>query len=198
MEIKQFFPTPVYVNKEDNIDLSDRLNKLQLDIERADVTFRPESYQNGYTSYFTNNNLQSLFETRDLCLLIVANCRNYMEKLGYAEDLEFGITGLWVSRQSTGAEHQMHNHRMSFISGTYYSQAEENPARIMFQSPLEHLKMNWPVSDIDSVLNRDDEFITPTSGTILLFPSFLNHMVEKHKSNTDRIAWSFNINLIRY
>ena len=121
-----------------------------------------------------------------------------MNDLGYGEDLEFGITSLWVSRQSLGAEHQLHNHRMSFISGTYYSLANENCARIMFQSPLEHLKMNWPVSDIDSKYNRDDEYIIPESGTMILFPSFLNHKVEKHQNTDDRVAWSFNINLMRY
>jgi uncharacterized protein (TIGR02466 family) len=198
MEIRNFFPTPVYIHQANNEEMSTRLNNLQSDLEQRDTLFNSESYQNGYTSYFTNCNLQSLEETRDLCLYIIHNCRIYMKELGYEDDIGIGITSLWVSRQSKGAEHHLHNHRMSFISGTYYSQAEEDSARLMFQSPLEHLKMNWPVSDVDSILNRDDEFIAPRTNTILLFPSFLNHKVEKHLSQSDRIAWSFNINLIRY
>jgi uncharacterized protein (TIGR02466 family) len=198
MEIKKLFPTPVYINHNNNLIFNDYFNKLQNKIENEDINFNIESYGFGYTSYFTNNNLQSYPETRDLCLSIIKNCREYMIALGYEEDIEFGITSLWVSRQEKGAEHQLHNHRMSFISGTYYSLANEHCARLMFQSPLEHLKMNWPVSDVDSEYNRDDEYITPNSGTMILFPSFLNHLVEKHTITTERIAWSFNINLIRY
>jgi uncharacterized protein (TIGR02466 family) len=198
MEIKSFFPTPVYINHNKDKTLNDCLNDLESNIEKTDQLFDPNAYSFGYTSYFTNNNLQSYPATRELCLYIVKNCRKYMIDLGYGEDLEFGITSLWVSRQSQGAEHQLHNHRMSFISGTYYSLASENCAKIIFQSPLEHLKMNWPVSDIDSKYNKDDEYIIPASGTIILFPSFLNHSVEKHQSTNDRIAWSFNINLMKY
>lgn len=198
MQIKEFFPTPIYINQNRDDDFNHHLNELEEKIEKSDLLFDSSSYEHGYTSYFNNNNLQSLSETRNLCLHIVSNCRQYMKQLGYADDIEFGITSLWVSKQCQGAEHQLHNHRMSFISGTYYSLANDNCARLMFQSPLEHLKMNWPVSDFDSLYNRDDEYILPKTGTIVLFPSFLNHRVEEHKSTDNRIAWSFNINLIKY
>ena len=39
-------------------------------------------------------------------------------------------------------------------------------------------------------------YFPPTEGRILIFPSSLEHEVEKNKSSEDRISYSFNIKLI--
>lgn len=197
--IKSLFPTPVYETTLADNNLNEKLNIFSKEVETVDVMFPSSLYENGYTSYFNFSNLQCRDETRDLCLKIIQIAKTYCQMLGYDTSLvPLGITSLWVSRQGVGADHQLHNHRMSFISGTYYSSADDNSAKIYFQSPLEMFKMNWPIADIPNNYNSDDEFIQPDTGKLILFPSFLNHRVEKQIDSANRIAWSFNINLIRY
>ena len=39
-------------------------------------------------------------------------------------------------------------------------------------------------------------YFVPKEGTILIFPSSLEHEVKENKSNEDRISFSFNVQLI--
>ena len=46
-------------------------------------------------------------------------------------------------------------------------------------------------------LNCQVQSITPKAGTLVLFPSYLEHKVGENLSNEERIVVSFNISLIR-
>ena len=46
-------------------------------------------------------------------------------------------------------------------------------------------------------LNGQIKSITPKPGTLILFPSYLEHKVEENLSNKERIVVSFNVALIR-
>lgn len=192
------FCTPLYIKHSENLELNNHLNNLCYDIEKNDQAFDKASYPNGYTSFFTKNNLQSFPDSYNLCLYIIKNFKEYSHLLGYdIEQYKAGITSLWVSRQSVGANHQLHNHRCSFISGTYYSQSSVESAQIRFQNPAEICKMNWPEPDFASDINEEDISVPTKSGLLILFPSYINHEVLEHADVKDRIAWSFNINLLR-
>ena len=54
-----------------------------------------------------------------------------------------------------------------------------------------------PASKKANNLNCQVQSITPKAGTLVLFPSYLEHKVDENLSNEERIVVSFNISLIR-
>lgn len=189
------FPTTLLVNDLDEDNISSILNLLAYKIEEEDRNFDKRSYPYGYTSFFTNQKLHTIDALRPLCLHIIEQARQYFHRWGYRTDqIPIAITSLWVSIQRKGAQHGLHNHRMSMFSGTYYSKATEKSANIMFQTPLEYHKMHMPIPVPTTDANQDDFMLPTKTGRMVLFPGYLNHKVMLHEDDEDRIAWSFNIN----
>lgn len=191
----KLFPTTAIIHDSSIDYLSDDLNELAYSFEQLDKNFNQEQYPNGYSSFFTNSKLQMLPKTRKLCLHIIEHSKKLYNHYGYdTNQVPIAITALWVSIQRKGAHHGLHNHRMAMFSGTYYSNASDNSARLMFQSPLETHKMHMPHANPQDADLNDDYYVTPKTGRLVVFPGFLNHRVLPHTSNEDRIAWSFNLN----
>lgn len=189
------FPTTIMVNDLEQDELSSILNLLAYKIEDEDRNFDRKTYPNGYTSFFTNQKLQGINGLRPLCLHIIEQAKHYYHQWGYRTDqIPIAITSLWVSIQRKGAQHGIHNHRMSMFSGTFYSKATEKSANIVFQTPLEYHKMHMPVPVPATEINQDDYILPVKTGRLVLFPGYLNHKVAMHDDEDDRIAWSFNIN----
>ena len=197
--IPHLFPSPILINDLEVDHLSDSLNDLAYKLEKEDSDFKPSEYPNGYTSFFTQSNLQSLPETRPLCLHIVEKTKELFHHCGYRTDqIPIAITALWCSIQRKGAQHGLHNHRMAMFSGTYYSKATDDAANLMFQTPLETHKMHMPHPVPQSENFTDDHYVNAKSGRVVVFPSYLNHRVMTHQTDEDRISWSFNINYYNF
>jgi len=95
--------------------------------------------------------------------------------------------------------HNLHNHPHSYLSGTYYIKVPEqpagfrsdlNPGAISFFDPRPQANMGAISGDgqIDPELR-----ITPEPGLILLWPSFLHHLVHPNLSEDARVSVSFNV-----
>jgi uncharacterized protein (TIGR02466 family) len=191
----KLFPTTISINDIATDYLSENLNELAYSLEKSDNNFNQDQYPNGYTSFFTQPKLQTLPETRDLCLHIIKHAKQLYEYYGYnTSQVPIAITALWVSIQRKGAQHGLHCHRMAMFGGTYYSSASGNSAQLMLQTPLETHKMHMAHTIPKDPELADDYYITPTTGRLVLFPGFVNHRVMPHQTDEDRIAWSFNLN----
>lgn len=193
------FPTPIMIDDSENHQLCDFLNSLAYSIEQSDINFDKNEYPCGYTSYFTDQNLQTLPELREFCQFLIDKSKLLYNHCGYRTDeVPIAITSLWVSIQRKGSQHGIHNHRMSMFSGTYYSKADEKSANIMFQTPLEFHKMHMPIPKPPRPGHEDDYYVQPKSGRTVIFPGYLNHRVMPQTDDSDRIAWSFNTNYFNF
>ena len=45
-------------------------------------------------------------------------------------------------------------------------------------------------------MNSPVQFIPPEAGTLIIFPSWLEHGVNQNLSDAERVSMSFNINLV--
>lgn len=98
----------------------------------------------------------------------------------------------WVSAYREHDQHGAHVHPKSLISGTYYPQVPEGSSPIVFDSPLDRFMMHDTKKDIHKE-------IRPSTGDMLLWPSWLQHRIHPQKLIQDpRIAISFNIDYARY
>ena len=107
------------------------------------------------------------------------------------------ITSMWAIINNKGAFNERHHHGNSALSAAYYVKAEESAGDIVFYDPRQANVFHHPVSKKINSLNAQAQSITPKSGTLVLFPSYLEHKVNENLSNEDRIVISFNVSLIR-
>lgn len=105
----------------------------------------------------------------------------------------FEVTGCWATVLATGAIHKTHSHPNNFLSGVYYLRIHPGADTISFHDPRSQARVIRPsVVELTSE-NTDQVVVRVTNGTLLMFPSYLEHSVDTNTSAEERISISFNI-----
>lgn len=112
----------------------------------------------------------------------------------YKYENDFIITTSWFTKTLKDQSSLMHIHKNSFYSGVYYfDDYTDKSAPIIFHSPLHQfydfdiVPSNW------NVQNSTIWKIKPQKNFLLIFPSYLQHSIEKSIENTTRYSLAFNI-----
>lgn len=110
----------------------------------------------------------------------------------------------WYNVNRYGDHHAPHTHPKSYLSGTYYVRvppAPENvddprarPACISFYDPRTGANMITVGSEPDA---RAAHVVRPSAGTLLMWPSPVQHYVHPNLSEELRITISFNLMMDR-
>ena len=105
----------------------------------------------------------------------------------------FEITGCWATVLAKGAIHKTHSHPNNFLSGVYYVRVYPGADTINFHDPRSQTRIiRPPVAELTAE-NTDQVVVRVTNGTLLMFPSYLEHSVDTNMSAEERISISFNI-----
>ena len=107
------------------------------------------------------------------------------------------ITGMWAIINTKGAFNEKHHHGNSALSAAYYVKAEKDAGNIVFFDPRQANVFHHPISKAVNSINAQVQSITPKAGTLVLFPSYVEHKVNPNLSDEDRIVISFNVSLIK-
>ena len=103
------------------------------------------------------------------------------------------ITGCWATVLAKGAMHKVHSHPNNFLSGVYYVRVHAGSNTINFHDPrIQAHVIQPPVVELTGE-NTDQVVVSLTNGTLLMFPSYLEHSVGASLSEEERISVSFNI-----
>ena len=164
-----------------------------------------QKHQQMTTDYQTRNFLDEPHQA----VVWLKQCINksvidYMSHVGIGYPVEWFVHG-WPNVNRYGDYHNLHNHPHSYLSGTYYvavpesvelenNRSDINPGEISFFDPRPQANMNAIHMDRQS---EPEYRVLPEPGQILLWPSFLHHMVHPNLSARPRISISFNIMLKR-
>lgn len=115
-------------------------------------------------------------------------------------DLEARISSLWFNINHSGTFNEMHNHGTSGYSGVFYVQKNENQGDIMFEDIRRESKL-WMVPN---AFFKNDNWIREKifgtkeidarTGDVLMFPSWVDHLVDINRTPELRISVSFNFN----
>jgi uncharacterized protein (TIGR02466 family) len=105
----------------------------------------------------------------------------------------FQITGCWATVLAKGALHSVHSHPNNFLSGVYYVRSRPGADTINFHDPRRQTYIIRPPVVELTAENTDQIVVTITNGTLLMFPSYLEHSVNINMSAEERISVSFNI-----
>ncbi len=186
-ELKGLFPTPLYVAKRDsNLDSTEE--KEIEDIIKEGVQ-KPSGHSTSINTYIFNDKLKNIKQFCEQQIKI------YVEQVINPEkELDFYITQSWLNITKPGSVlHHEHSHANSIISGVFYISTEEDD-KITFTDPNARVNERIKFEPKESNIWNSTVCSFPVyTNALILFPSWLNHMIEvNEKATTDRISLAFN------
>jgi uncharacterized protein (TIGR02466 family) len=140
----------------------------------------------------SDTTLHKLEEFRELvsCVNNAAHSVLRFLRIGYDA---FDITGCWATVLAKGATHRAHSHPNNFLSGVYYVRVHPGADTINFHDPRNQTRIIRPSVVELTAENTDQVVVRVKNGTLLMFPSYLEHSVDANMSETERISISYNI-----
>ena len=105
------------------------------------------------------------------------------------------ITSMWAIINVGGASNARHHHGNSDLSAAYYVRAPKDCGEIVFYDPRPAPVYSHPETKGANILNATINSVNPVEGTLVLFPSYLDHSVNANQSSEERIVISFNLKL---
>jgi|TARA_B110000908_G_C10030330_1_gene347107 uncharacterized protein (TIGR02466 family) len=142
-------------------------------------------YNQSYIKYDEKDNYQDLFPT----------LQNYIDTLSTHYELnKLQITNAWINLDNGKSITGAHNHSQDVLSGVYYVSAGEGSGNLEFLSPVtasSYVFGNGTRTGMNR-LNSDQWTVTPKTGKLIIFPSWLYHYVRINTDTTDRISIAFN------
>jgi uncharacterized protein (TIGR02466 family) len=136
--------------------------------------------------------LHELEQLRNLIACVGSATRRILRFLQIGYDA-FEVTGCWANVLAEGALHKVHSHPNNFLSGVYYVRTQPGADTISFHDPrIQARVIRPPVVELTAE-NTDQVVVKVTNGTLLMFPSYLEHSVDANTSLQERISISFNL-----
>ena len=191
-----FFSTPVWINQINNYE---SINKELKNYIYKEKEKNPEGINKSNVHGWHSDD----FDLKN------KNLKNFVSEiskhLGVAiKDMSWDldsqlvkITTMWAIINHKDAFNEKHHHGNSALSAAYYVKAEKNAGDIVLFDPRQANVFHHPFSKEVNNINAQVQSITPSAGTLVLFPSYLEHKVNPNLSNEERIVISFNVSLLR-
>jgi len=189
-QLQLWFPTSVYaaeniVTPEENEKIIQRIFEIKDSTPSGGQNWQCNTYNTlGTYNIATDPSFAGLLEK------VEDHVFEYVRCMGSA--YHYKCQEAWANINEEHSYQEYHTHSDRTISAVYYAAVPDNSGRIFFESPLEPDML--PIKNIDNYnmcSNRIAHF-TPQAGTILIFRSYLRHMVEMNRSKDPRISVAFN------
>ena len=133
---------------------------------------------------------------------IMQQGKEFCNILDVREDLTLYISSMWANVNEYKDSNQEHIHSGSLLSGVVYLKVPKKDCGYLeFIDPSVRLKISISGKPYDEIYEKFNDFTTlrvqviPTEKHIILFPSWLPHLVLPHLSHNLRISVSFNLNI---
>ena len=125
------------------------------------------------------------------------HCENYVRKyLTVKDNAQFYLQNSWCNIHKPGEESQIHYHGGSLLSGVYYPIFPENSGDISFYRAVSYTNLFHSTIrvefDENNNVNAETYTIRLKEGNIVIFPSQLEHKVQKNNSDQNRYSLAFN------
>ena len=184
MKINQIFPEPVYRSKLERALTSTELKMIN---EYKKKTYKNEGNSTSLDTYvLEHKSLKNL--KKDLHKMVV----DYFYKIvGTNNSIIPYITQSWINYTETNQFHHSHAHPNSYVSGIFYIDAKKEVDQIRFYRRDQKI-LKLSVTQYND-FNSASWWCSVKTGDVLLFPSSLQHGVDKKKGPDTRISLSFNV-----
>ena len=189
-----FFSTPVWtfqINNYENVN-EEMYNYIKSE-QKKDGTGITKSNIKGWHS--KDFSLETK-EPQNFINLILPSIEQVMVDMNWEKQKQkIRISNMWAIINTGGSANTRHQHGNSTISGAYYVRAPKNSGDIIFYDPRPAPVYTYPNALSPNLLNAQIHGISPNEGSLVLFPSYLDHSVNENLSNDERIVISFNLTI---
>ncbi len=125
------------------------------------------------------------------------HCENYVRKyLTVKDNAQFYLQNSWCNIHKPSEESQIHYHGGSLLSGVYYPIFPKNSGDISFYRAVSYTNLFHSTIrvefDENNNVNAETYTIRLKEGSIVIFPSQLEHKVQKNNSDQNRYSLAFN------
>jgi len=144
-----------------------------------------EAWQSGHA-------LHGRDELRELCDCVRGAAASVLQFLKIG-DSAIEITGCWANHYAPGAAHRAHSHPNNYLSAVYYVRTSPGADTINFHDPRGQTGVIRPPVTELTAANTDQVVVQVKNGTLLVFPSYLQHSVDANASGETRVSVSFNL-----
>jgi len=187
--VNQLFPTPL------------SFTKLPRKYTNEEVAFIQKCSQNvtKNTGNTTSVDRYVLDEPvmADLKAFIQFYVNHFMESVEAPYNpVEAYITQSWLNYTQPGEFHHKHEHPNSYLSGVLYINADPEKDKIYFYKNG-YKRISLPTNNYNP-FNSESWWFSVGTCDLVIFPSYLTHMVEQTESKDTRISLSFNTFLKGY
>jgi len=105
---------------------------------------------------------------------------------------ELKLKNYWCNVNNYGDYNTLHIHRGAILSGVFYVDVpDENMGKINFERS-DDIAYHLPALETYNNFTGEKASYSPTSGKLLIFPSWVKHSVDGSRSKKQRISISFN------
>jgi uncharacterized protein (TIGR02466 family) len=163
--------------------------------DQKNISYKDTGFSKGKhgTTCFYNFNLYNEKRYRPLMIHIMQSIYDTYRE--FVPDVKFEPGNAWWTVYSKGAFIPRHTHYNSMISGAYYVRHPKDAGTISFFNPIANLVNHLTCESL--IWKADTRMeVQPKTGTLLLFPSWLEHETPPNESDEDKIIVSFNLNII--
>ena len=195
MSVRLLFPMPVFQYNLLEEGLIDEmyLHDLKADMDgmrRKDPVGRQIS--NAYTGWQSNDGVEARPAWTKWVRIL--NTKMNCEVLPFfgvnPTVCQLSMGNAWANINDKGSWNRPHGHNGCFLSGAFYVHADGDEGDFV---ALNSAGGGTVLSDFPPCPRiRENHCISPTSGTLLIFPSGCIHMVEPNQTNKDRYSVAFN------
>ena len=190
MDLQALFITPVMIQEDltNHSHLIDRLYELKAKDEKG----MPRSNVGGWHS---TDKLYKDEEFKPTVADILLHAKECFQHLGVKEKYVPEMTGIWGMINPPGSRNKVHTHPFNYLSGVLYLKVPHKSGNIVFLEPKPQAEVLSPPKNDHMVISLAHSVSwEPKENSLIFFPSWLQHEVEKNNSKEDRVILSFNIN----
>jgi uncharacterized protein (TIGR02466 family) len=181
MEIHGFFPIKFYSFQ--NLNIVDKCIEMLAEEEKI-------------LSYFPNPIQQTLgacLQRDEKWNFLIDWINTCLSEIKEEQQLQLDgnliVSSMWGNMipPQSGGRHQIHRHVMSYVSGIYYL---TEGAPTVFSDPV--YARSLTSFEIPALNNQDSLTIEPKPGTMVVFPSYVQHFTEPHYGDGNRLSIAWN------
>jgi hypothetical protein len=185
MQIESIFPQAIIGLNKLNLDS----NKILKFLENVEFELTKPTKENRSLCFISKNKniIEELIYLKNEIYIQIKYYLNVIMKF----KMNFQFTSSWATKTEPEGYSQKHLHANSFLSGVYYPKGNKDFNIKFWKKPLNQ----WNIETFESNFFNAQwySFNINSDNTLIIFPSDLNHSIEKNLSNENRYSLAFNI-----
>lgn len=188
--IEKFFPTSFYVkpNILSNVELQ-KLEKYSLNLKKS----KKKGGDNWFSDVYNTHGSYDILKDKNFNKIVSQinfHVNEYAKICG--SDFLYKPGNGWINIYNKGDYQEFHTHSDAIISAVYMISCPEKSGSLIFENPIEPDMLPLKNINVLNEYNYKTVSYNLPANTLLIFRSYVRHMVKRCENITPRISLALN------